>query len=161
MNHQFLLLKPILHYMLTYLHLNFKKRRGAPGWLSQLSVWLWLRSWSHSSWVQVPRWALCWWLRACSLLQILCLPLSLLLSRSCSVFLCLSKKIFFKSSFTEPITAAKGDGVVWWRRLTRGHPGSGGNFFNPTWSHRADNEKQWLPRGNPGHSWEGERETGG
>ena len=25
---------------------------AAPGWLSQLSIRLWLRSWSHSSWVQ-------------------------------------------------------------------------------------------------------------
>ena len=64
---------------------------GTPGWLSQLSVWLWLRSWSHGSWVQAPCWALCRHLRAWSLLQILCLPLSLTLPCSCSVSLCLSK----------------------------------------------------------------------
>ena len=50
---------------------------GAPGWLSQLSSWRWLRSWSHVSWVQPPYLVLCWQLRTWSLLQILCLPLSL------------------------------------------------------------------------------------
>ena len=40
-------------------------------WLSQLSVWLWLRSWSHSSWIPVPHRALCWHLRAWSLLWVL------------------------------------------------------------------------------------------
>ena len=33
---------------------------GAPGWLSRLSIWLQLRSWSHSLWVRAPCWALCW-----------------------------------------------------------------------------------------------------
>ena len=55
---------------------NIKIRAGAPGWLSCLSVWLWLRSWSHSLWVWVPHRALSWQLRTRSLLQILCLPLS-------------------------------------------------------------------------------------
>ena len=32
---------------------------GAPGWLSQLSFWLQLRSWSHGLWVQAPHQALC------------------------------------------------------------------------------------------------------
>ena len=41
---------------------------GVPGWLSQLSIQLQLRSWSHGSWVQAPRQALCWQLRAWSLL---------------------------------------------------------------------------------------------
>ena len=49
---------------------------GAPGWLSRVSVWLRLRSWSHGPWVRAPRRALCWRLRAWSLFQILCLPLS-------------------------------------------------------------------------------------
>ena len=40
-------------------------------------VRLWLRSWSCGSWVQALYWALCWQLKAWSLLQILCLPLSL------------------------------------------------------------------------------------
>ena len=53
---------------------------GVPGWLSRLSVWLQLRSWSHGSWVHTSSQALCWQLRACSQLQILCLPLSLSLS---------------------------------------------------------------------------------
>ena len=39
--------------------------QGAPGWLSQLSVWLQLRSWSRSLWVQVPHQAVYWQLRAC------------------------------------------------------------------------------------------------
>ena len=50
---------------------------GAPGWLSQWSVWLQLRSWSQSSWVWALSRALCWQLRAWSLLQVLCVPLSL------------------------------------------------------------------------------------
>ena len=58
---------------------------GVPGWLSWLSIWPLLRSWSHSSWVQALHQALCWQLRAWSLLRILCLPLSLPLPCSCSV----------------------------------------------------------------------------
>ena len=65
---------------------------GAPGWLSQLSVRLQLRSWSHSPWGWAPRRALCWQLRAWSLLRMLCLPLSLSLPCSCSVSLCLKNK---------------------------------------------------------------------
>ena len=38
---------------------------GVPGWLSQLSVWLWLRSWSQYSWVQAPHQARCCQCRAC------------------------------------------------------------------------------------------------
>ena len=63
---------------------------GTPGWLSQLSVWFWLRSWSHGLWVRAPRWALCWQLRAWSLLWILCLPLSLPLPRLFSLSLSVS-----------------------------------------------------------------------
>ena len=73
-----------------------KKPLGAPGWLSQLSVRLWFRSWSCGPWVWAPHQALCWQLGAWSLLQILCLPLSLPLfySRfiSLSLSLSLSKK---------------------------------------------------------------------
>ena len=60
---------------------------GSPWWLSWLSIRLQLRSWSYSLWVQAPRQPLCWQLRAWSLLQILCLPLSLPFpySRSVSV----------------------------------------------------------------------------
>ena len=58
-----------------------------PGWLSWLSIQVRLRSGSHGLWVRAPRWALCWQLRAWSLLQILCLPLSLLLPCSHSVSL--------------------------------------------------------------------------
>ena len=68
-----------------------KKNPGAPGWLSRLSVWLWPRSWSHSSWVRALHWPLCWWLRACSLIWILCLPLSLPRHRSRSVSLSFKK----------------------------------------------------------------------
>ena len=59
----------------------------APGWLSQLSIQLRFGSWSYSWWVQVPHRALCWQLRAWSLLRILCLPLCLPLPHSCSVSL--------------------------------------------------------------------------
>ena len=74
---------------------------GAPGWLSRLSVQLWLRLRYRGSWIQALRWALYWHLRAQSLLQILCLPLSLPLPCSCSVSLSFSKinkhfKIFIK-----------------------------------------------------------------
>ena len=68
----------------TQVHQN-QNQTGAPGWLSRLNIWLRLRSWYHGLWVQASRWALCWQLRAGSLLWVLCLPLSLPLSRSCSV----------------------------------------------------------------------------
>ena len=51
---------------------------GAPGWLSQLSIQLRFRSWSHGSWVRAPGRALHWQPRAWSLHWILCLPLSAL-----------------------------------------------------------------------------------
>ena len=54
-----------------------------------LSVWLQLMSWSPGMWVWAPGWALCWQLGTWSLLQILCLPLSLLLP--CSHCVSLSK----------------------------------------------------------------------
>ena len=75
--------------------LNYKtKNSGAPGWLNQLSGRLQLRSWTHGSWVRAPCPALCWQLRVCSLLPILCLPLSLPLlhSHSASLSLSLSQK---------------------------------------------------------------------
>ena len=62
-----------------------------PGWLSQLNVRLRLRSWSHGSWVRAPHQALCWQLRAWSLLWILCPPLSLPLPYSRSLSSSLSK----------------------------------------------------------------------
>ena len=73
-------------------YLRIDTELGAPRWLSWLSVRLRLRSWSHSPWVRAPRRALCWQLRAWSLFQILCLPLSLTLPHSCSVSLCLKNK---------------------------------------------------------------------
>ena len=63
----------------------------ASGWLSQLNIRLWLRSWTCSSWVQAPHGALCWQRRSWSLLWILRLPLSLPLPCLPSVSLCLSK----------------------------------------------------------------------
>ena len=71
-------------------HLN--KQTGVPGWLSQLSIWLWHRTWSHSSCVRAWRLALCWQLRAWSLSQILSLPLSLSLCPSPIHALSLSQK---------------------------------------------------------------------
>ena len=62
----------------SFINLTIKSiQPRAPGWLSQLSIQIQLRSWSHSSWVQGLHRALCWQLRPWSLLQILCLPLSL------------------------------------------------------------------------------------
>ena len=63
----------------------FKKIFGAPGWLSWLSIRLWLRSWSHGLWVGAPCQALCCQFRAWSLLQILWLALFLPLACSDSV----------------------------------------------------------------------------
>ena len=58
-----------------------EKKRGT--WVAQwVKLQTWLRSWSHSSWVWALHWALCWQLRDWSLLQILCLPLSLPHSQS-------------------------------------------------------------------------------
>ena len=66
----------------------FKKGTSWSTWVAQLvEVRLQLRSWSHGSWVWALCWALCWQLRAGSVLWILCLPLSLPLPQSHSVFL--------------------------------------------------------------------------
>ena len=79
--------------------LNSKSGGRVPGWLGRLSVWLRFRSWSHGPWVWALRRPLCWQLRAWSLFQILCLPLSLTLPRSCSVSLCLKNKWTLKKVF--------------------------------------------------------------
>ena len=71
---------------------------GAPVWLSRLNIKHRLRSRSHGRWVRAPRRGLCWQLGAWSLLQILCLPLSLPLPHSCSVSLCLRNKWTLKCS---------------------------------------------------------------
>ena len=63
---------------------------GAPGWLSWLSVRLPLRSWSHTPWVWAPHQALCWQLRAWSLLQI-CVSPSLCPSPANALSLSVSK----------------------------------------------------------------------
>ena len=63
---------------------------GPTGWLSWLSVWLQLRSWSSSLWVWALCGALCWQLGAWSLFQIL----SVSLLHSCSVSLSLSLSLF-------------------------------------------------------------------
>ena len=57
---------------------NIGSPLGERGWLSRLSLWLRLGSWSCHSWVWASRLALCWQLRAWRLFQILCLPLSAL-----------------------------------------------------------------------------------
>ena len=73
----------------------FKINKGTPGWLSWSGDQLWLRSWSCHSWVWAPYQALHWQCGSGSLLQILCLPLSLplpcLSTLSCSHSLSLSK----------------------------------------------------------------------
>ena len=61
--------------------------QGRRGGSVRLSVQLPLRSCSLGSWVWAPHRALCWQHRAWSLVWVLCLPLSLLLPRSCSVSL--------------------------------------------------------------------------
>ena len=64
-------------YIYAFLCLFSRCRNpGAPGWLGWLTLRLWLRSWSPILWVQVLCWALCWQLRAWSLLWILYIPLS-------------------------------------------------------------------------------------
>ena len=62
---------------MTYRKLVAKSRPLAPRWLSQLSIWLWLRSWSNGLWVQAPNQALHWQFRTWRLLQIRCLCFSL------------------------------------------------------------------------------------
>ena len=86
-------------------YLNFikaiyeKPTAGAPGWLTRLSIRLWLRSWSHGSWVRASCQALCWQLGAWSLLRILSPSLSAHLPHPPLVF-CLSKiNIFFLMRF--------------------------------------------------------------
>ena len=64
-------------YVVENVFMHTLKNRGVPRWLSWLSVQLWLRSWSHGSWVRAVRRALCWQLGAWSLLPILCFPLFL------------------------------------------------------------------------------------
>ena len=82
----------VAYYGISWCFSLFKTHNpGAPGWLSPLSIWLQLSSWSRGLWVPVLHRVLCWQFRAWSLLRILCLPLSLPLSCSCSVSLCLSK----------------------------------------------------------------------
>ena len=73
------------------LSLSKINKTGVPGWLSRLSVWLQLRSWSHGPWVWAPHRALCWQCRAWSLFQILCLPLSLWPSPTHALSLSVSK----------------------------------------------------------------------
>ena len=62
---------------------------GAPGWLSWVSVRLWLRSWSHSSWVGALHRALCCQHGACFRSSV---PLCLCPSLTCVLSLCLSQK---------------------------------------------------------------------
>ena len=78
----------------------FKRKKNRATWLfRQLSLWLWLRAWSHDLWVQAPYCTLCWQLRAgaCFRFWILCLPLSLSQLHSCS--LCLKSKETLKKIF--------------------------------------------------------------
>ena len=72
-------------------------QRGAPVWLSQWSVWLRLKSWSHGLWVLALRRVPCWQLRAWSLLRILSLFLSFSLSFSLSKVNKIKKKYTSKT----------------------------------------------------------------
>ena len=67
---------------------------GASEWLSRLSVWLWLRLWSHGSWVR----AHIGLLSAQSLLQILCPSLSGPTPLTCACCLSLKNKYTFKKN---------------------------------------------------------------
>ena len=80
----------VLIWVKSYICLSLISLSRIPSkgvWVAQSVERLRLRSWSCSLWVWAPRWALCWQLRAWSLLRILCLLLSLPLPRSCSVSL--------------------------------------------------------------------------
>ena len=74
------------HVLSLSLKLNLKKllSYGAPEWLSQLSIRLRLRSWSHGSWVQAPSGVLSWQCRACLGFS-LSLPFPLMLALSLSL----------------------------------------------------------------------------
>ena len=63
-----------------------------PGWLSQLSVLLQLRSWSHGSWVQPPCRALCWQLRAGACFRFCVSSLSFCPCPTCALSLFLNNK---------------------------------------------------------------------
>ena len=76
-----------------YCQWSFLKMQHRGAWVAQSVKRPTLaRSRSRGPWVQAPRRALGWWLRAWSLFPILCLPLSLPLPRSCSVSLCPKNK---------------------------------------------------------------------
>ena len=106
-----------------------------PGWLSQLSLGLQLRSWSHGLWVGAPHWALCWQLRAWSLLQILCLCLSLPLPCSCSVSLSLWKtnKHWKKLEILEYFDSSDIGNFLYFIDSS-----TGSDFHYLTWNHPTD-----------------------
>ena len=83
-------LPPPLTHMLSLSQDKHFLKKTKNLWLSWLSIWLRLRSWSQGSWVQAPCRALCWQLTARSLLQILCLLLSLCPSPAHTLSLSLS-----------------------------------------------------------------------
>ena len=68
-----------------------RRHCGAPGWLSRLSVRLWLRSWSRGQWVRA-RIRLCADCSEPGACFRFCVSLSLTLPRSFSVSLCLKNK---------------------------------------------------------------------
>ena len=88
------------------------------GWLSWLSIQLQLRSSSHDSRVRAPHQALCWQLKAWSLLHILCLPLFALPLLMLCVSLsktnklkkkkCLKKGVFYKPKLHQEHFIRKG-----------------------------------------------------
>ena len=92
-NIQNLLIFSTVYFLLFLLEYKFCSR--VLGWLSWLSIWLRLSSWSRGWWIQAPYQASCSQVRAWSLLWILHLPLSLPLL--CSHSAC--QKKFCKAEF--------------------------------------------------------------
>ena len=96
---------------------------GAPGWLSRLSVQLQFRSWSRGLCVRAPHQALCWWLRAWSLLRILGLPLSLPLPCSCSVSRSVKNESTLNTCFRPVILSTPSSLIKYYRGMERPFPG--------------------------------------
>ena len=108
--------KKVLKVQFSY---SLDQHDGVPGWLSRLSVWLLLRSWSQGLWVRGPHQALCWWqLRTWSLLLILFFLSAPSLVILCpSLFLTLSQKYTLKKIFFRTTRDTVFFLSMWWVKL--------------------------------------------